>query len=189
MRVYALLELGIGACGIIALFGVPLVSRLYVAGASSGTTSSGIMGLVVRGVVAALCLLPPTVLMGASLPAMSRWVEATPQGIARLGLLYSANVAGAVLGCVLAGFYLLRVYDMAVATYVAAAINVAVALGALAIASRTGAWAVADTSSEDEPGQRQRRMPTPTSASGPRCDWPTVDLCGDRFIRIDGPRR
>src|SRR5579863_5291646 len=131
MRVYALLELGIGAFGIIALFGVPWISRIYVAGATSGLT-----GLVLRGVVAAVCLLPPTLLMGGSLPALARWVETTPQGIARLGLLYSANVAGAVIGCLAAGFYLLRVYDMAVATYLAAAINAAVALLSLALAAR-----------------------------------------------------
>ncbi len=123
MRVYALLELGIAAFGIIALFGVPLVGRIYVAGATTG-----LAGLVLRGAVAAVCLLPPTFLMGASLPAIARWVETTPRGVSWLGLLYSANVAGAVTGCVLAGFYLLRVHDMAFATYIAAAINVAVAL-------------------------------------------------------------
>ncbi len=134
MRVYAYLELGIGAFGIVALFGVPLVGRIYVAGATEGT-----FGLVLRGLVAAACLLPPTVLMGASLPAISRWVETTPKGISRLGLLYSSNVAGAIVGCVLAGFYLLRVYDMGVATYAACAINVTVALAALAMA-RGGAY-------------------------------------------------
>src|SRR5579863_378594 len=36
MRVYAFIELGIAAFGIIALFGVPLVGRIYVAGASQG---------------------------------------------------------------------------------------------------------------------------------------------------------
>jgi spermidine synthase len=46
-------------------------------------------------------------------------------------------VAGAVVGCLLAGFYLLRVHDMAVATYLAAAINIAVALLALGLAART----------------------------------------------------
>src|ERR1700691_3442751 len=45
LRVYALLELGIGAFGIIAVFGVPLVGRLYVAGAVSG-----LLGMVLRGV-------------------------------------------------------------------------------------------------------------------------------------------
>jgi spermidine synthase len=122
LRVYASLELGIAVFGIAALFLTPLVGRAYFAGPVSGTA-----GLIVRGVVAAVCLLPPTVLMGASLPAMSRWVEATPKGISWLGYLYSANVAGAVTGCLLAGFYLLRFYDLGVATYVAAGINVTVA--------------------------------------------------------------
>src|SRR5271170_3903730 len=136
MRVYAFLELGIAAFGIIALFGVPLVGRIYVAGATTG-----LAGLVLRGVIAAVCLIPPTFLMGASLPAIARWVETTPRGVSWLGLLYSANVAGAVTGCVLAGFYLLRVHDMAFATYVAAAINVGVALVALAVARGAGSWA------------------------------------------------
>jgi spermidine synthase len=140
MRVYALLELGIAAFGIIALFGVPLIARIYVAGAGA----TGLAGLVMRGAVAAGCLLPPTFLMGASLPAIARWVETTPRGVSWLGLLYSANVAGAVTGCVLAGFYLLRVHDMAFATYIAAAINVGVALLALAVASRTTGWIGAD---------------------------------------------
>src|SRR5271170_3575352 len=150
MRVYAFLELGIAAFGIIALFGVPLIGRIYVAGATTG-----LIGLVLRGAVAAVCLLPPTFLMGASLPAIARWVETTPRGVSWLGLLYSANVAGAVAGCVLAGFYLLRVHDMAFATYIAAAINVGVALLALAVASSAGPWKSAD------PGKRPvaRRAP------------------------------
>src|SRR5689334_19011606 len=71
LRVYALLELGIGALGVIALFGVPLVGRLYLAGASEGMS-----GLLLRGIVAAVCLLPPTLLMGGSLPAIARCAEA-----------------------------------------------------------------------------------------------------------------
>jgi spermidine synthase len=135
LRVYAFLELGIGAFGIIALFGVPLVGRIYVAGATSG-----LLGMVLRGVVAAACLLPPTVLMGGSYPAIARWVQTSPSSSLQsswLGLLYSANIAGAVIGCGFAGFYLLRVHDMAVATYAAAAINVAVALLGFALVAHT----------------------------------------------------
>jgi spermidine synthase len=91
MRVYALLELGIGVFGIVALFGVPLIGHIYLAGPTTGMT-----GVILRGVIAAAYLLPPTVLMGASLPAIARCAETTPTGTSQLGLLYSANIAGAV---------------------------------------------------------------------------------------------
>ena len=42
---------------------------------------SGVTGIVMRGIAAAICLLPPTLLMGATLPAISRWVESTPEGV------------------------------------------------------------------------------------------------------------
>src|SRR5262249_41021766 len=123
LLVYAALELGIGILGIALLFGMPVVDRVYSAGVGSGTSAT-----LLRGAVSAVCLLPPTLLMGATLPAIARWIETTPRGISWLGLFYGGNIAGAVFGCLLAGFYLLRVHDVEVATLVAAAINGAVAL-------------------------------------------------------------
>jgi len=132
LRVYACLELGIGLIGLLALVGMPLISNIYTSWAGSG-----VAGLVFRGVIAGICLLPPTLLMGATLPAISRWVETTPEGVSWLGFFYGGNIAGAVLGSVLAGFYLLRVFDVSIATYVAVAINIAVALGGFALARFT----------------------------------------------------
>jgi spermidine synthase len=129
LRVYAWLEIGIGVIGILVLFGMPLVAGAYTAWAGLG-----VFGIVMRALAAAVCLLPPTFLMGATLPAVSRWVESTPQGMSWLGFFYAGNIGGAVLGSLLAGFYLLRVHDMATATYVAVAINAAVAFVALALA-------------------------------------------------------
>jgi spermidine synthase len=155
LRVYALLELGIGAIGLVVLFGVPYVEEAYARYAGYGTP-----GVLLRGVVAGVCLLPPTLLLGATLPAIARWVETDPEGVSWLGFFYGGNIAGAVLGCLLAGFYLLRVYDVATATYVAFALNVSVAAVALSLAaparydapsgtaraanvgSAAGAWAV-----------------------------------------------
>ncbi len=150
MRLYALLELGIAVFAILALFGVPMIGRLYFA-----RPASGLPGLVFRGLIAALCLLPPTLLMGGSLPAIARWVKTTPRGVSWLGLLYSSNIAGAVVGCLLAGFYLLRVHDMAVATYFAAGINLSVALVAWLLAARSPEWPPL----EPETGDRPRRAP------------------------------
>ncbi|HEX4278747.1 MAG TPA: fused MFS/spermidine synthase [Bryobacteraceae bacterium] len=151
LRVYALLELGIGIFGVVALVAVPLAGRLY-----ASIAATGLIGMILRGLVAALCLLPPTLLMGASLPAISRWAEATPRGVSRLGFLYSANIAGAVIGCVAAGFYLLRVYDMAVATWAAAAVNCAVAVLAWVLSRHdsTGGERAADPPSERAPARR-----------------------------------
>jgi spermidine synthase len=132
LRVYALLELGIGIFGIAVLFGIPYVDRFYTA-----SVGHGLPGIFLRGVVSAMCLLPPTILMGASLPAIARRIESTPTGVSWLGLFYGGNIAGAVFGCLLAGFYLLRLFDMAIATYVAAAINAAVAVVALTLAAMT----------------------------------------------------
>jgi spermidine synthase len=129
LRVYALLELGTGAFGFAVLFGLPLVEHLYTA-----SIGHGFPGILLRSVASAVCLLPPTLMMGATLPAISRWIETTPQAASWWGFFYGGNIAGGVFGCLLAGFYLLRIHDMATASYVAVFINVAVALASLALA-------------------------------------------------------
>ncbi|MGB7218900.1 MAG: fused MFS/spermidine synthase [Vicinamibacterales bacterium] len=134
LRVYAFLEIGIAVFGVLLLFLMPLVGRVYLAWGGYGLT-----GFLLRGVVAAVCLLPPTLAMGATLPAVARWVKTTPEGISWLGFFYAGNIAGAVFGSLLAGFYLLRVFDMATATYVAVGINAMVAAAALTLASATDA--------------------------------------------------
>src|SRR4051812_27992429 len=129
LRVYAYLELGIGAFGLLLLFGMPLLGGIYFHWGGGGIT-----GILLRGVAASICLLPPTLAMGATLPAMSRWVESTPEGVSWLGFFYGGNIGGGVGGCLLAGFYLLRVHDTAFATFVAVALNILVAGLALMIA-------------------------------------------------------
>ncbi|MFN0020600.1 MAG: fused MFS/spermidine synthase [Pirellulaceae bacterium] len=140
LRVYAFLELGIAVCGLAVILGLPAIDAIYSASATHGW-----LGIVLRCVVATVCLLPPTLLMGATLPAVARWVEATPHGVSWLGFFYCGNIAGAVCGCLLAGFYLLRVFDMATATYVAVAINVVVAIAGYVVANMTPYAAPSET--------------------------------------------
>ena len=77
---------------------MPLLGGMYFA-----WSGHGVLGILVRGLAAGICLLPPTLLMGATLPAIARWVESTPEGVSWLGFFYGGNIAGAVLGCLLAG--------------------------------------------------------------------------------------
>jgi len=122
LRVFAIVEGGIGVCGLLVLSILPLLDRLYAAVGGSGSSGS-----LMLAVVAAICLIPPTLLMGASLPAIARYVGSSPRGVSWLGYFYGGNIAGAVFGCLFAGFYLLRIYDLSTATYVAVAINAVVA--------------------------------------------------------------
>lgn len=130
LRIYAILEAAIGLIGLLVLVAVPLVAGVYTAWAGPGT-----FGLLLRAAAAGICLLPPTLLMGATLPALSRWVESTADGVSWLGFFYACNTAGAVVGSLLAGFSLLRRFDVPTATFVAVAINAAVACVSLALAA------------------------------------------------------
>jgi spermidine synthase len=139
LKVYAFLEIGIAVVGVLVLFLMPALTSIYTSIAGSGP-----VGIMLRGLAAALCLLPPTLLMGATLPAMARWVQTTPEGVSWLGFFYGGNIAGAVLGSLTAGFYLLRVHDMAVATFAAVVLNVVVAGVALVLARLTPYEAVVE---------------------------------------------
>ena len=132
LRLYALLELGIGVVAVLVLAAMPLVGGIYTAWAGPG-----LPGLILRCVAAAVCLLPPTILMGATLPVVARWIETSPEGVSWLGFFYGGNTGGAVIGSLLAGFYLLRVYDVTVATFAGVGINLVVAALAFFIASQT----------------------------------------------------
>jgi spermidine synthase len=129
LRVYAFLELGIGVIGIAVLFGMPLAAEFY--------ENLYWHGVPARALVAAICLIPPTILMGATLPAAARFVESTPKGVSWMGFFYAGNIVGAVTGSLLTGFFLLRLFDMPTATFVACAINIAAAVSALLLAQKS----------------------------------------------------
>jgi spermidine synthase len=163
LRVYAMLELGIALCGLVILFGSPYVGQVYAA-----IGGSGFFGLLMEGLFCALFLLVPTIFMGATLPAVARWVETTPRGVAWLGFFYGGNIAGAVFGCLLTGFYLLSAHDTTYATFVAVAINVVVAGIGMALARTTPYAAPAAANAE----------PAPATDAGVRSVYIAIALSG-----------
>jgi spermidine synthase len=134
LKLYAAIEAGIAGCGVLVLVAMPLLDKLYFAAAGYGLPN-----MVLRAFFACIALLPPTILMGASLPAAAKWIESTGYGASWWGLLYGGNTIGAVFGCLITGFYTLRVYDQSTATFVAVAINLAVAAVAWILAKHTPA--------------------------------------------------
>jgi spermidine synthase len=172
LRVYAMLEGAIGVLGLLLLVALPYAGGLYVAIAVHGMS-----GLLFRGLICAICLLPPTLLMGATLPAIARWVETTPRGVSWLGFFYGGNIAGAVFGSLLAGFYLLRMHDVATATFVAVALNALVALAGLAV-SRFTPYEASPPESIAPVGEEKRRGIGAWIAPGTWPVYATIALSG-----------
>jgi spermidine synthase len=159
LRMFCALELAIGGFGIVALYAIPALGGIY-----SAWVGTGAAGLALRLLVAALALLPATILMGATLPAVAPYTEADVDGAARLGRLYAANVGGAVAGCVLAGFYLLRAHDAHIATFVAVALDVAVGLASFALAAMSTWPQAATLASKAAKSNAAKTLPATTSA-------------------------
>jgi spermidine synthase len=139
---YGLLELGVG----ITALGVPLAIQasqaLYV-GLFGGQTdlpeAGGLSSAVFYMACSFVILMIPTALMGATLPLLVRHsVHNDEELSSRIGLLYSINTAGAVVGTVLAAFVLLPLIGLRETIWAAAAVNGLVFLAAWALARSAG---------------------------------------------------
>ncbi|MCH8046618.1 MAG: fused MFS/spermidine synthase [Planctomycetes bacterium] len=114
-----------------------------------------------------VCLLPPTTLMGATLPVLAKYfVRQQGQLAQRIGLLYGLNTLGAACGCFLVGFVLIGYFGVIQSAMFAAAIYLLIAMAAGVMAwvvakPASGGWEVAGdsavdvTSGEISPGIRQ----------------------------------
>ena len=113
---FALVGFGIGAFG--AISGWLYYDVLFV-------RASWLYTPVWRAALVHLAvLLPPTFLMGMSLPLLARATVVDTRSAGRtLGLLYGINLLGAALGALLAPWWFIRFYGIRGATFAAAALN------------------------------------------------------------------
>lgn len=114
-----------------------------------------------RILVAAITLLIPTTLMGATLPLIVQRCGARGKVGRASGFFYSVNTLGALSGVLLVGFVLLPRLGMTRSTWTACAINLAIGMGAILLGL---------TTEGDAPG-----------ACESRDSWPAVTY--DRSLR------
>ncbi len=157
LRVYAWLELTIAASAAALLAAVPWLDDIYALGGGH---------LAARLALAGACLLVPTAAMGATLPVLARSAGPTRAGAAWIGWFYTANLAGAVAGTLVSGFYLLRIHDIYVATGVAVALNVAVAGLATGLARREGSESEPVRGTVRDSAPREPAAETPARSGG-----------------------
>ncbi|MBA4378930.1 MAG: spermidine synthase [Gemmatimonas sp.] len=133
LRLYGMLELGIGVCGLGFMLFIDHATALY---APLARTAGGHPALLtaLRVALAAVAMIVPTTLMGGTLPVLSRLVAVgDDERRGRVALLYAVNTLGAVAGVLLSGFVLLRQFGVDATMAVAVGLNVLAGAAALAM--------------------------------------------------------
>jgi spermidine synthase len=124
---YGILEAGVGVYG----FLIPFLFRLGQMIYNPLFRLNDSYPLIFNLMLFFLCfifLVLPTLLMGATMPVLSRFFVRSFSHLGRrVGDLYATNTLGAVLGCGVAGYYLIPTLGMRTTVYVAAILNLAVA--------------------------------------------------------------
>tara|TARA_R110002049_G_scaffold72490_1_gene186986 strand:+ start:87124 stop:90456 length:3333 start_codon:yes stop_codon:yes gene_type:complete len=127
---YGVLEAGIAICALAMPLGLSLVQSLQVKffGGATEPPPAGSLPMVLFGLVSAFALiLPPTAMMGATLPLLAKYVVRNDQELGpRIGLLYAINTLGAVVGTLSAAFLCLPALGLGRTTWVGAGVNLAV---------------------------------------------------------------
>jgi predicted membrane-bound spermidine synthase len=158
LRAFGLVELGIAACGLLSC--AVYYDWLYQRG-------SWLYGSTARAAVLhTLTLLPPTLLMGMSLPFLVRArVQRAALAGRTVGLLYAVNVLGASAGAALTPWVLVRSWGIRGAVAVAAGANALAGLTALLLSLRRGdgheatSTEAPDATAEDRRGEPAGRHP------------------------------
>jgi predicted membrane-bound spermidine synthase len=124
IQVFALCELGIGAFAAASPF--VFYGFLFEHVVALARSASLVLLIVF------LALLLPTLLMGMSLPLLSRAiVDRVETAALHIGSLYSINTFGAGVGAFLSGFVIIGTFGFEVAVYLGVLLNLVVAAGAL----------------------------------------------------------
>ncbi len=133
LRLYALLELGVGASAAALPFTLSAVNDAYVSMARGMPAHSWALAAA-RFLLCFALLLVPTTLMGGTLPAIGRHVIRRSEAVGLgAGVLYGANTVGGILGAAMTGFVLLGAMGAHRTAMLAVALNAAAAAAAGAL--------------------------------------------------------
>ena len=124
---YGILEAGVGVYGFLVPWLFSFGQRIYIPLYGLNDSYPFLFNLLLFSLSFFLLVLP-TLLMGATLPVLSRFfVHSFTHLGRRVGDLYATNTMGAVLGCGFAGYYLIPTLGMRATVYTAAAVNLLIA--------------------------------------------------------------
>lgn len=135
LKFYAAVELWIGVCALLLPVFLRGVDDLYVllSRTWAAETQDAVPSFLARFWMAVVVVLPATLGMGATIPAMNRILDEMKKrsvGV-NVGVAYGVNTLGAVLGGLVTGFLLIKSVGVTNSMYVAFGMNTVVFFGAL----------------------------------------------------------
>ncbi|MDQ3803179.1 MAG: fused MFS/spermidine synthase [Acidobacteriota bacterium] len=142
LKVYAAVEVFVGLAGLLFPLTVNLLTPFYDTHAPLEFETGG--ALLFRLAVAAVVLVVPTALMGATFPLVVKWQGARDAGRGGVAALYAANTLGGAVGAWASAFVLLPLLGVSYTLLAAALGNFAAALLAFSVSK-----AVREDSAED----------------------------------------
>ena len=152
---YGVLELAIGIYGVL----VPVIfSDNFLAPVWLNVVQmfEGVqfISYFVRFLISMLLLIIPTVMMGATLPVLSRYLTNVRSDIVpfNVGALYTINTLGAILGTFFCGFVLLPTLGVSTTVYIAASLNLVLASAVIFLAQANNKL-IADTPETESRGK------------------------------------
>lgn len=136
LRLYGWLEVAIGLYAVFFPTLFEIWSDLLTPLAEAAGPGTGAMAAFKLS-FAILCVLPPTILMGGTLPVLTRFLTSSPKGLrTEVAALYAFNSLGAVVGGLIAGFVLLVEWGLPASISGAGLLNVLIGLLAVALSMR-----------------------------------------------------
>ena len=176
LAIYGGIEIVIGLYAFFFSFLYKLANDIFIP-AGTKLLDHHVWLLCLNGLLSALLLLGPTILMGGTLPVLAAWLQrsAVDSG-RRAARFYSINTLGAVCGAWLAGFLLVEWLGLRRTTEAAACVNLLVGFIAVSLAREPATLtpAINQESKTPEPGA----VPSPAGANIFRWSCVLVALTG-----------
>ena len=153
LRVYGLLELGIGVYAAATFWILQALDFLYVRFAQSFDPGLAALTLI-RFVFSFMIVFIPAYLMGGTFPVLAKFFAQRRHDVSsQVALLYGLNTLGAVVGTLSAGFLLLPLLGLRLTLGLAVALNVAIGVLALRLSRRLEQASGAEQAAPQEVGQ------------------------------------
>lgn len=180
IKLYGLLEIGIGVYCLAYPFLIEIVGNLFIYTASSfnGASNKGLM-LTLKFLLSFLTLILPTFLMGGTLPILTKFFTKRINDSGKdVAVLYYINSFGAVIGTGLAGFFLIKNYGLESTVWVAAIINIVIGLSAFLLSK------IVKQDAQIKKSKEKKEEVAPQLFSSPAIRIATITAMASGFIAM-----